>query len=182
MTVYAMNTSTGFHPPHHETVYRSDDGGQTWRDVYFVDPRFERYNVAPNYVTASTGQSYKGGDAPFGVAICNRDPERLLLVRSQCHVTHDGGRTWFNGHTYPAAGQEPGPGMRLGLQRAGRDHHVALLHRPIRIRTATTSPTPTSAWLDRWTAGGPGSGGTSESWAPWRNTCYELAFDPEIAR
>jgi len=30
MTVYAMNTSTGFHPPDHETVYRSDDGGRTW--------------------------------------------------------------------------------------------------------------------------------------------------------
>ncbi|MHB8970345.1 MAG: WD40/YVTN/BNR-like repeat-containing protein [Pirellulaceae bacterium] len=57
LLVYAMNTSTGFHPPHHETVYRSDDGGQTWHDVYFMDPRFERYNIAPNYVTASTGQS-----------------------------------------------------------------------------------------------------------------------------
>ncbi len=40
LTVYAMNTSTGFHPPHHETVYRSDDGGQTWRATYFQDPRF----------------------------------------------------------------------------------------------------------------------------------------------
>jgi len=25
LTVYVMNTSTGFHPPHHDTVYRSDD-------------------------------------------------------------------------------------------------------------------------------------------------------------
>ena len=104
LTVYAMNTSTGFHPPHHDTVYRSDDGGLTWRDTYFMDPRFERYNVAPNYVTASTGQSYKGGDEPFGVAICNTDPNRVILVRSQCYITHNGGDTWFNGHTYPAAG------------------------------------------------------------------------------
>ena len=77
LTVYVMNTSTGFHPPHHETVYRSDDGGLTWRDTFFIDPRFERYNVAPNYGTASTGQSYKGGDTPFGVAICNSDPNRI---------------------------------------------------------------------------------------------------------
>ena len=27
LTVYAFNTSTGFHPPHSDTVYRSDDGG-----------------------------------------------------------------------------------------------------------------------------------------------------------
>ena len=62
LLVYALNTSTGFHPPHHETVYRSDDGGKTWRDVYFMDPRFKHYNIAPNYVTASVGQSFKGGD------------------------------------------------------------------------------------------------------------------------
>ena len=41
LLVYAMNTSTGFHPPHHETVYRSDDGGKTWHNVYFMDPRFK---------------------------------------------------------------------------------------------------------------------------------------------
>ena len=69
-TVYVTNTSTGFHPPHHETVYRSDNGGQTWRATYFQDPRFKDYNVAPNYVTASAGQSYKGGDTPFDTAIC----------------------------------------------------------------------------------------------------------------
>jgi len=55
LTVYVMNTSTGFHPPHHETVYRSDDGGDTWRATFFQDPRFQEYNVAPNYVTASDG-------------------------------------------------------------------------------------------------------------------------------
>ncbi|MHB8900858.1 MAG: WD40/YVTN/BNR-like repeat-containing protein, partial [Thermoguttaceae bacterium] len=102
LTVYVLNTSTGFSPPHSDTVYRSDDAGQTWRATYFEDPRFERYNVAPNYVTASTGQCYKGGETPFGVAICNSDPERVLLVRGEVHVTHDGGRSWFNGHTYPA--------------------------------------------------------------------------------
>jgi hypothetical protein len=109
LTVYAFNTSTGFHPPHHETVYRSDDGGQTWRDCYFMDPRFKRYNITPDWVTASTGQSLKGGETPFGVAICNSDPDRLMLVRNEPHITHDGGKTWFGGHTYPAPGQSPHP-------------------------------------------------------------------------
>ncbi|MFC1634273.1 hypothetical protein ACFL5Z_05480, partial [Planctomycetota bacterium] len=110
LTVYVTNTSTGFHPPHHETVYRSDDGGETWRATFFQDPRFQQYNVAPNYVTASAGQSYKGGDTPFGAAICNSDPNKLILVWSQSYITHNGGETWFNGDTYPPPGQQPKPG------------------------------------------------------------------------
>lgn len=93
LTVYVTNTSTGFHPPHHETVYRSDDAGDTWRATYFQDPRFPQYNVAPNYVTASAGQSFKGGDTPFGAAVCHGDPNRLILVWSQSYVT-DNGHMW----------------------------------------------------------------------------------------
>ncbi len=177
LTVYAMNTSTGFHPPHHDTVYRSDDGGRTWRDTYFMDPRFERYNVAPNYVTASTGQCWKSGGTPFGVAVCNTDSERVVLVRSQCYVTHNGGRTWFNGHTYPAPGQQPGPGCAWvcnGLVvtttwhyyidpfQANR-HYIA--YTDIGLARSVDSGKTWTWWDPR-------------SWAPWRNTCYELAFDP----
>ncbi len=179
LTVYAMNTSTGFHPPHHDTVYRSDDGGETWHDTYFMDPRFERYNVAPNYVTASTGQSFKGGDAPFGVAICNTDPNRVILVRSQCYVTHDGGNTWFNGHTYPAPGQEPGPGCAWvcnGLVVTTTWHYYVdpfetnrhyIAYTDIGLARSTDSG-KTWIWWEK------------HSWAPWRNTCYEIAFDPDI--
>ena len=179
LTVCAMNTSTGFHPPHHDTVYRSDDGGETWRDVYFMDPRFERYNVAPNYVTASTGQSFKGGDTPFGAAICNTDPNRIILVRSQCYLTHDGGDTWFNGHTYPAPGREAGPGCAWvcnGLVvtttwhyyfdpfEANR-HYIA--YTDIGLARSTDGG-KTWIWWDK------------HSWPPWRNTCYGISFDPDI--
>ena len=92
-----------------------------------MDPRFADYNVAPDYVTASTGQSFKGGETPFGVAICNTDPDRLLMVRNEPHITHDGGKTWFGGHTYPAPGSEAGARLRLGLQWPGGDHHLASL-------------------------------------------------------
>ena len=179
LTIYVMNTSTGFHPPHHETVYRSDDGGESWRATYFQDPRFERYNVAPNYVTASAGQSYKGGDAPFGAAICNSDPNRVVLVWSQCYITHDGGDTWFNGDTYPAPGQEPKPGCAWvcnGLVVTTTWHYYIDPFEANRHYIAYTDiglarsidGGKTWIWWDK------------HSWAPWRNTCYEIAFDPDI--
>ncbi len=179
LTVYVTNTSTGFHPPHHETVYRSEDGGDTWRATFFQDPRFKEYNVAPNYVTASAGQSYKGGDTPFGAAICNSDPTRLVLVWSQSYITHNGGRTWFNGDTYPAPGQQPKPGSAwacTGLVvtttwnyyidpfEANR-HYIA--YTDIGFARSLDSG-KTWIWWDK------------NTWAPWRNTCYEIAFDPEI--
>jgi photosystem II stability/assembly factor-like uncharacterized protein len=179
LTVYALNTSTGFHPPHHETVYRSDDGGQTWRETYFMDPRFKRYNIAPDWVTASTGQSFKGGETPFGVAICNSDPNRIILVRNEPHITHDGGQSWFGGHTYPAPGQKPGPRSAWvcnGLVVTTTWHFYIdpfetnrqyITYTDIGMARSLDSGR-TWIWWDK------------DSWAPWRNTCYEFAFDPEI--
>jgi photosystem II stability/assembly factor-like uncharacterized protein len=178
-TVYVTNTSTGFHPPHHETVYRSDDGGKSWRATYFQDPRFQQYNVAPNYVTASAGQSFKGGDTPFGAAICNSDPNRLLLVWSQSYITHNGGDSWFNGDTYPAPGQKAGPGCAwvcTGLVVTTTWDYYIDPFDPSRHYIAYTDigfarsvdAGKTWIWWDK------------SSWAPWRNTCYEIAFDPEV--
>jgi photosystem II stability/assembly factor-like uncharacterized protein len=179
LTVYVLNTSTGFSPPHHETVYRSDDGGRNWRATFFQDPRFTQYNVAPNYVTASAGQSYKGGDTPFGAAICNSDPDRLILVWSQSYITHDGGDTWFNGDIYPAPGQELKPGCEwlcTGLVvtttwnyyidpfEANR-HYIA--YTDIGFARSINAG-KTWIWWDK------------NTWTPWRNTCYEIAFDPDI--
>jgi len=178
LTVYALNTSTGFHPPYHETVYRSDDGGDNWRATFYQDPRFAQYNVAPDYVTASTGQSFKGGDTPFGAAICNSDPGRLILVYSQSYITHNGGGTWFTGDTCPAPGQTPKPGSAwvcTGLVvtttwnyyidplQANR-HYIAYTDIGF---ARSVDASKTWIWWDK------------NSWAPWRNTCYEMAFDPQ---
>jgi len=178
LTVYVMNTSTGFHPPHHGTVFRSDDGGETWRDTYFEDPRFTRYNVAPDWVSASTGQSSNGGEAPFGAAICASDPDRVILVRDQCHITHDGGASWFCGHAYPAPGQTPRPGSAwvcTGLVVTSSWHYYIDPFEKNRHYIAYTDigmARSTDAgrswiWWDK------------KSRAPWPNTCYEMAFDPE---
>lgn len=179
LTVYVTNTSTGFHPPHHETVYRSDDGGDTWRATFFQDPRFKEYNVAPNYVTVSVGQSLKGGGTPFDAAICNSDPDRLILVWSQSYLTHNGGDTWFNGDTYPAPGQAAKPGCAWacsGLVVTTTWNYYIDPHQASRHYIAYTDigfarsldSGKTWIWWDR------------NTWTPWRNTCYEIAFDPDV--
>jgi hypothetical protein len=86
LMVYAFNTCTGFNPPHSDSVNRSDDGGETWRATFFQDSRFMDYNVAPNWETASCGQCFKRGETSFGVAICNTDPNRVILVRNEPHM------------------------------------------------------------------------------------------------
>ena len=178
LTVYAFNTSTGFNPPHSDTVYRSDDGGETWRATYFQDPRFKNYNVALDWETASCGQSFKGGETPFGVAICNTDPNRLILVRNEPHITHDGGATWFGGHTYPAPGQRPvrrSAWVCNGLVVTTTWHFYIDPFQPNRQYICYTdigmarSINAGQSWI--WWE--------PNSWPPWRNTCYEMAFDPE---
>lgn len=177
-TVYALNTATGFHPPHHDTVYRSDDGGETWRATYFQDPRFAEFNVAHDYGTASTGQCYKGGETPFGAAICNTDPDRLMLVRNEPHITHDGGESWFVGSTRPAGDEKPGPETSWvcnGLVVTTTWHYYVDPHEPNRHYIAYTD-IGLSRSLD---AGKTWLWWNQKTWAPWRNTCYELAFDPK---
>lgn len=179
LTVYALNTATGFHPPHSDTVYRSDDGGQTWKATYFQDPRFKNYNVELEWETASCGQCYKGGETPFGVAICNSDPQRVILVRNEPHITHNGGQSWFNGHTYPAPGEKPGRGSAWicnGLVVTTTWHFYVDPFEPHRHYICYTdigmarSLDAGKSWI--WW--------DPKSWSPWRNTCYEMAFDPDI--
>lgn len=179
LTVYVCNTSTGFHPPHSDTVYRSDDGGRTWRATYFQDPRFKECNVGPDFVTASTGRSFKGGEVPFGIAICNSDPERLLMARNECHVTHNGGKSWFCGSATPAAGQKPGPGSAWacnGLVVTTTWHYYVDPFESNRRYICYTD----IGWARSLDNGNSWIWWDEKSWAPWRNTCYEIAFDPQI--
>ena len=178
LTIYAMNSSTGFNPPHHETVYRSDDGGAAWRATYFQDPRFERCNVEPDYMIASTGKSFKGGDPPFGAAICNTDAERMILVMNEAHVTHDGGARWFNGSTRPTLGGKPKPGSAWvcnGLVVTTAWHYYIDPFETNRHYIAYTD----IGFARSLNGGKDWIWWDKHSWSPWRNTCYEIAFDPK---
>lgn len=180
---FAINANTGIPPPHHCAVYRSDDGGASWRSTFFPDPRWPGFNLEHDYTIAGVGQYYQA--VPNGVAICAGDPDRLLLVDDgNCLMTRDGGARWSNGHTRLA-----GPGVDPKSRRIPGAAFV------------NTGLVVTSTWNyyldphDRrrhyicYTDIGLGrslDGGRTWRWwgdgerPPWVNTCYELAFDPAI--
>ncbi len=177
-TVYATNTSTGFWPPHHATVYRSDDAGDNWWDTFFPDPRGDPYNVTPNWLTATIDQNYP--QAPYGAAICDSDPDRILTVDSgSAYVTHDGGVSWFSAHTRLPEGQTAGPDSTWecnGLVVTTTWHYYIDPFDANRHYIAYTD-IGFSRSLD---AGQTWGWWEYEERPPWTNTCYEIAFDPAI--
>jgi photosystem II stability/assembly factor-like uncharacterized protein len=182
--VYAWNSNTGVAQPHHATVYRSDDGGASWTAVFNPDPRWEPTNVDRYYVTAEDGQFYQG--VPHGVAVNAGDPDQVFFVTSQGFITENGGKTWFPAHTRLARGQKI---------RRGRGHRRPGLAWVCNGLVVTTTwnyyrdPFKPKrhyiCYTDLGFAISENRGRTWRWWreagrAPWRNTCYELAFDPEI--
>jgi photosystem II stability/assembly factor-like uncharacterized protein len=176
-TVYAVNTSTGFWPPHNPGVFRSDDAGNTWRQTMYMDPRFTgQYNLAPDYFTATQHRSDQGG--AFGAAIANSDPERVIHVGGIVWITHNGGRTWEAAHTALAPGQQPGPGAAWvcnGLVVTTTWHYYVDPFQPNRHYIAYTD----IGFARSLDAGKTWIWWPEQGRSPWSNTCYELAFDPD---
>ncbi|MBN1808112.1 MAG: hypothetical protein JW909_03525 [Planctomycetes bacterium] len=179
-TVYANNLNTGFWPPHHTTCFRSDDAGGTWRATLYYDPRFkaDQYNVSPNYHSYTLGQSYQ--EPASGAAICPGDPDILIRVGGmKCFTTLDGGKTWNSAHNVLAPDSPPGPRSTWlcnGLVVTSTWHYYIDPFEHNRHYIAYTD-----IGFGRSVDGGKSwHWWNREEWAPWRNTCYELAFDPEI--
>lgn len=176
--VYAFNTSTGVPPPHNASVYRSDDAGQTWRSIFQHDPRWKPCNVEPDYIVAANHQAYSS--APLGVAINANNPDEVLNIQEgPGFVTQDGGKTWTCVHTHLAPGSEIA------------DHAASWLCNGLVVTTTWNfyiDPFEPDrryiCYTDLGFARSLDRGKTWQWWArpgraPWENTCYELAFDPQ---
>jgi photosystem II stability/assembly factor-like uncharacterized protein len=173
LRVYAFNANTGIPPPHHTAVYRSDDGGTTWRPTFFPDPRWPGFNLEHNYTTVGVGQYFQS--VPCGVAICNTDPDKLMqLGDGDCIITADGGKSWFNGQTRLATPAPNATFRNTGLVVTSTwNYYIDPFDRNRHYICYTDIGFAISA----------DSGATWRWWgrgerAPWQNTCYELAFDP----
>jgi len=174
--VYAFNSGTGFWPPHFPTVYRSDDTGENWRATFFIDPRGREDNVGPDWFTVSTGRAEPS--VPFGAAIADSDPDRVLSVGTSVYATQDGGKSWFCASALLAPGQQPKPECEWvdnGLNITTTWHYYLDPFQRNRQYIAYTdlgfarTRNAGKAWI--WW--------TEKTWAPWNNTCYEMAFDPD---
>jgi len=176
-TVYVTNTSTGYEPPNHTTVYRSDDAGRTWRAVFYSDPRFEGFNVEHDY--KSIAENENDQDPARGLAINAADPEMVIFTNDgQCFATSDGGRSWKALHARRAPGQgEPAAAQKwlnTGLTVTTTWQHYFDPFEPERTYISYTD-----IGFARSTDGGKtwihGLKGVS-----WRTNQYEMAFDPDV--
>jgi len=176
LTVYAFNTSTGFWPPHNPGVYRSEDGGDNWRRTMFLDPRFPEFNCGYDWVSATQHRADQGG--AFGAAIANSDPERVMRLENLCFITVNGGRTWEPAHTIMAQGQKPEPNSAWlcnGLVVTTTWHYYVDPFQRNRHYICYTD----LGFARSLDAGKTWSWWAQEGRAPWGNTTYELAFDPQ---
>ena len=98
---YVFSTGTSFHPPGHATVYRTDDAGKSWREVFFSDPRFKdpgmECNVETDWETETWGQRYQSQARGMEISGSNPD-EATLVVERSIFYTIDAGKTWHAPH------------------------------------------------------------------------------------
>ena len=176
--VYALNSNTGVQPPHQTAAFRSDDGGKSWRATFYPDPRFKPCNVEQDYMTAGVRQFFQ--DKPTGAAIDPSDPDRLMQVDGgRCYITADGGKSWAPAHTRLTGAADPtskdAAWLCTGLVVTTTWNYYIDPFEPNRHYICYTD----IGFARSLDAGKSWKWWSLQGRAPWGNTCYELAFDPQ---
>jgi photosystem II stability/assembly factor-like uncharacterized protein len=155
-------------------VYRSDDGGESWRPTLFTETESDQCNLEPNYLMGERGRSESNVS---GAGINPVDPDMVMTTDWMCaQITRDGGKTWDTVHTKHAPGQgEVKKGDRWvnnGLVVTTVWFYDIDPFEPNRHYMSYTdikfarSEDAGQTWYSQWDK-------------PLRNTTYQLAFDPE---
>lgn len=173
--VYAYCPGTSYYPPNHNTIYRSDDGGRKWKAVFYSDPRFKgQYNMEDDRITLAIGQRYQS--EPYSVAVNPADPDMLMMTTDMfVYSTRDGGRTWQVSQSALT--------RQDGRNRAWACNGLVVTT----VWNYYTDPfEPMRHYICYTDIGFARSMDAGRTWIwegqrlPWRNTTYELAFDPAV--
>ncbi|MBN1808882.1 MAG: hypothetical protein JW909_07410 [Planctomycetes bacterium] len=191
--VYVTCLGTGYWPPDHSTVYRSEDGGRSWSFVYNRDFRFDKYatvaegrlNVDNGWIPYALTWIWGGFHTGNGFHVNPRFPDVLMWTDGgTLDISHDGGKSWTGAYTKYAEGQDkpapapakdPGFWQSVGLEVTStwnyaidpfdHDHHF-ICYTDVGIAYS----------LDR---GRTWYNNSRKSGAAWTNTTYALVFDPD---
>ena len=173
--VYASNTSTGVPPPHQASVYVSRNSGSTWTSTFQADPRYSGLNVEQDYTVVADGQFYQD---LLNVNVDQGNPDNAVVTTGgSCYTTSDRGAHWKVAHTKVST-------------VSNSSHQTWLCNGLVVTSTWNYAIDPFDknrhfiCYTDLGLALSEDKGKSWEWWsakgrAPWRNTCYELAFDPE---
>jgi len=194
--VYVACTGTGYWPPHHNTVYRSDDAGKTWRALQYYDFRLTKGARPHEGVLVENERNFEHGWIPYaitwnwgglpgrtGLTVNPANPDVVMATNGgELFATTDGGKKWRQCYSAYAKGQPP-PIPEPG-KRPGRWHSIGL-------EVTTTwnyhvDPFDHErhfiCYTDIGFARSEDGGHTwthSPTGSPWRNTTYGIVFDPE---
>ncbi len=154
-------------------VVKTSDGGATWEWVLRADPRREPDNLDPDWLTAAYGSMWP--DCPFGLGVAPTNPEICYASdMGRTIMTGNGGRTWekvINGLDAEGGAYTRGLDVTTCYGVHFDPHH------------------PDTAFISYTDIGLHKSRNGGKTWHhrirgvphAWRNTCYWMAFDPEVA-
>jgi photosystem II stability/assembly factor-like uncharacterized protein len=181
-TVWVTTAGNGYWPPYHATIWRTDDGGANWRYTVVSDPRSSQMGVKPNlvpgWVALELGAGWGGAPRGFTVNRANAD-QAMFTNDGEIYTTRDGGISWEAAYCQsatgdPAAAKAGTAWTSIGLEVTNSWQFAIDPHDPNRAYICYTD-IGFARSLDR-----------GHSWihsvagAPWRNTFYQIAFDPDV--
>ncbi len=152
-------------------ILKTEDGGQSWRSVFSMD---KGGNVTPSWVQTELNWGYYF--TPGGFALDARNPDfALAATQGDLYRTTDGGKSWQQiiSEELPKLADGSRPRRGAGLEVTSCWGYYFDPHDPMREYIAYSdigfarSVDKGESWI--WAAAG----------SPWRNTFYDVQFDPE---